>query len=286
MKHRGTLAVSILLGTGVLTASATPALASGSHHATKKGTEISSVTTKKYGRVVSNSKGRVMYLFTGDGHKVSHCSGACAASWPKVMSKHAPRAGKDIGPKHLSRTKKGQVTYYGHPLYYFVSGKKPGSTSGEDLGGFFVVSTHGKAVKKPVHHKTGGGGGPSGPAEVTTGMAGGVEVITNSAGLTLYALSNPTEQSTYWCSAACLSFWVPLLTKGAPTAAGDAMSSLLGSVSRPGVGDQVTYNQYPLYTYVGDTSAGQATGEGLTGPYNPPDAQYWYDVTPAGAFNP
>ncbi len=98
-------------------------------------------------------------------------------------------------------------------------------------------------------------------------MAGGAEVITNSTGFTLYALSNSTEKSTYWCTASCLGTSKPLLTKGAPTVAGDAMSSLLGSVSRAGIGDQVTYNGYPVYAYAGDSSASQDNGESPPAPY-------------------
>lgn len=207
------------------------------------------------------------------------------------MSKAKPRGEHGVLAAHLSRTAKGQVTYYGHPLYYFASGKKAGSTIGEALNHFFVVSIHGKAIKPK---KAGGGGGtgpagPSGPATVSTGDVGAsIEVLTNDAdGHTLYALDNPVEAPPeFWCVGGCTTAWIPLLTKGAPMFTGDAMSGLLNSVAHPGGFEQVTYNGYPVYEYYLDTAAGQDGGEGLTGPYSPPAPnQKWYDLTQPGAFN-
>ena len=281
MRNRSTLAASFLLSTALVAAAGSlPALASarpGVHH---KGIEISTVKTSKFGRVVSNQKGRVMYLYSKDGRKVSHCNGACAGAWPKVSSTSKPRAEDGISAKHLGRTKKGQVTYYGHPLYYFATGTKAGNTSGENVAGFFVVSPHGTAVKPKTKKPT----GPSGPAEVTTGTASTDTVLTTSKGFTLYALTNPNEKTSYYCTGSCLGVWKPLLTKGAPTAAVSAMGSLLSSVNRSGVGHQVTYNGYPLYTYTGDSAAGQNNGEALFGPYYPYSTQYWYDLKPDGTF--
>lgn len=255
----------------------------------KKGTKITTVKAKKYGRVLSNTKGRVIYLSKGDGKKVSHCNGACASTWPKVMSGAKPRAGAGLKAAHLSRTKKHQVTYYGHPLYYFFSDKKSGKVSGEGENGFFLINTHGKAVKPPKKTtKPTKPSGPAGPAEVATGMANTHTVLISGDKRTLYALFDPDEKTTFSCTGSCLSVWQPLLTKGAPTAAGDANNSMLGTVTRAGIGTQVTYNGYPLYNYKPDTKAGQDAGEDLFGPlgYQPPTYQYWYNVTAAGASQP
>jgi predicted lipoprotein with Yx(FWY)xxD motif len=228
-----------------------------------------------------------MYVHTTDKGTVSKCSGVCASAWPKVMSKGKPDPGKDIKGKHLKRNAKGQVTYYGHPLYYFASDTAPGKITGEGLVHFFVVSTSGKVIKKPIK-KTKPTTGPTGPAEVTTGMVGKVEVLTTKTGRTLYALDSPTEASKLYCKGACLTNWLPLLTKGAPTAGGDADAGMLATITRSGLGTQVTYNGLPVYSFTGDTAAGQASGEMDFGPlYSVPPytLQYWYDLTPAGAFH-
>jgi predicted lipoprotein with Yx(FWY)xxD motif len=252
-------------------------MASTHHTAHAKGTTISTRVTPKFGRILANPKGRVMYLHTSDRGTVSTCTGVCASAWPRVMSKAKPIAAKGVNAKHLARNKKGQVTYYGHPLYYFEGG----GASGEGVAKFFVVSTTGKAV----HPKKKAAPGATGPAEVTTGMVGSTEVITTKAGRTLYALATFTEKTgMFWCTGSCLSTWIPLLTKGTPTAAGDAMQTDLSSVKRAGIGDQVTYNGYPVYRYKGDAAAGQGTGEGLPGPYA--NGQVWNDLTPAGSLHP
>lgn len=275
VRHRGQLAGTILLSAGLLAAAvAAPALAT-THH--KKGTTIATTHTTKYGRVLANSKGRVMYLSANDTHKVSHCTGACAAAWPKVTSKTKPVAGAGISATHLSRTAKHQqVTYYGHPLYYFAGHTKPGNTSGENEDSFFVVGIHGKAIK-PKKHKA--PAGPTGPAQVNTATVASHEALVGSNGHTLYELSDETGTPAYFsCTGSCTGTWMPLLTKGAPTAAGDAVSADLGTVTRTDDSfTQVTYSNHPLYYYIPDTSAGDNGGEDA---YYPPG--YWYELAPNG----
>jgi predicted lipoprotein with Yx(FWY)xxD motif len=269
----------------VSAAAAAPALAGSARH--HGGMQISSVKTS-LGRVVSNHKGRAMFRFLKDGHNKSRCPANCREIWPPVMSASKARAGKHIAAAHLGHTSKGQVTYYGHPLYYYIADPKPGKTTGDGKKEFgdhwYVVSTHGKSVKPK---KSGGGSVtlPTGPAEVSTGMAGGTEIITDSAsGHTLYELSGDMPPS-YACAGGCLTTWPPLLTKGAPTAGGDASAGMLGTVRRTIGGkhvEQVTYNGYALYRYSRDHAAGQDNGqlfyEGAGG--------YWYDIKPSGTFNP
>jgi predicted lipoprotein with Yx(FWY)xxD motif len=265
---------------------AAPAVASAPRMSAHQGaaheherTEISTRRTS-LGRVVANTKGRVMYMFLKDGRKVSHCHGVCASVWPHVTSKGRPRAEDGIKGKHLSRTATGQVTYYGHPLYYFVSGKKPGSVAGEGLNHFFVVSTHGK----PIRPKPATSPGATTAAVVTSHMAGTADVLASKNGHTLYELSPQNEAKVgFDCTGSCTTVWRPLLSKGKPVAKGDAMQSLLGTVKRPNSTTQVTYKGFPVYDYTGDTSAGQTNGEALLGPaagqYQTQD--YWYDIDPA-----
>jgi predicted lipoprotein with Yx(FWY)xxD motif len=222
-----------------------------------------------------------MFRFLKDGHNKSRCNRSCRSVWPPVMTTGKPRAGSHVHGSHLGRTKNGQVSYYGHPLYYFSQDHKPGKTHGDGFREFgahwYVVSPAGKSVK-PKHKPT---GGATSPAEVASGTAGAAAVITNGAdGHTLYELV-PNERPNFWCTGSCTATWPPLLTKGSPTASGDAMSAKLGTVKRPDGSTQVTYDDFPVYEYSGDSAAGQANGQGVAGPY----FNTWYDINPDGSHN-
>jgi predicted lipoprotein with Yx(FWY)xxD motif len=85
--------------------------------------------------------------------------------------------------------------------------------------------------------------------------------------MTLYYLKSETT-GTIMCTGSCATTWPPLLlTAGATSAAaGSGLdASKLGTIDRPDGGTQVTYDGRPLYLYVGDTSSGQATGQGVGG---------------------
>jgi predicted lipoprotein with Yx(FWY)xxD motif len=290
VRHRAARAGTILLSAGVLAAAMTaPALATSHYKAkAKKGTEISSIAatagTAKLGRVLASSKGRVMYLFTKDKTTASRCTGACATAWPKVTSATKPRADKGVLAKQLGRNKKHQVTYYGHPLYYFISDKKAGKATGENEGGFLVVSLHGKGVKPPKNKPT----KPPTPlpkptGAVGTGTAGGKTVLVDSNRFTLYELDVDAPPA-FGCTTTCLSAWKPLLVSGAPTASGDANAAMLGTVTRTinsAQVSQVTYNGRPLYEFKGgDTAPGQDNGQ-----YAFFDASYWRDMFASGLTN-
>jgi predicted lipoprotein with Yx(FWY)xxD motif len=101
------------------------------------------------GRVVAAAHGRTVYLFGKDTPKHSACTKSCTDVWERVTSEHAATAGAHISAKHLRRIKHDQVTYYGHPLYYYVGDTKAGQTGGEDLLEFgaywYVVTPKGNA---------------------------------------------------------------------------------------------------------------------------------------------
>src|SRR6185436_9839042 len=75
----------------------------------------------------------------------------------------------------------------------------------------------------------------------------------------------------------CATNWPPVTTSGNATATMGATSSMLGTTTRDDGSTQVTYNGHPLYTVVGDTSPGQATGQGINA-----FGGLWYVVTTAG----
>ncbi len=85
-------------------------------------------------------------------------------------------------------------------------------------------------------------------------------VLVDSAGRTLYVFS-VDKRSKVACSTACEKYWPPLVADGSVVAGSGVKKALLGKIKAPNGKEVVTYNHWPLYTYVADTKAGVATGE-------------------------
>ena len=89
-------------------------------------------------------------------------------------------------------------------------------------------------------------------------------ILTDTQGKTLYYFT-PDTAAKVACTAACAQTWPPLLYTGSSTPT--SSTSLPGTLSTLSDtnGTQVEYGGYLLYTYSGDTAAGQTKGEGLFG---------------------
>lgn len=113
---------------------------------------IASSEIEGLGKVLVDSEGMTVYLFTPDKGSTSVCYGGCESAWPPVMAEGKPSAGEGAMSTALGTTKRKdgsmQVTYEGHPLYTFVGDKAPGEANGqEDEGVWFVLDETGSEVK-------------------------------------------------------------------------------------------------------------------------------------------
>lgn len=103
------------------------------------------VVDSQFGRVLADAKGEAFYLFDAEERPRAECYGACAEAWPPVLTKGAPRAGAGARQSKLGRTRRRdgsmQVTYAGHPLYYYVQ-DTPGNIlcqNVDEFGGLWLV---------------------------------------------------------------------------------------------------------------------------------------------------
>ena len=150
MKHW--IKLLTFVAAGAVLASIGAALAFGGH-AKSNGTVVK-VAKSRFGRILVDSKGITLYDFPPDKGVSSVCYGACAALWPPLIAKGKPLAGPGVRASLLGTTKrkdgKREVTYNGHPLYYFVTDRKPGQTTGQGLnqfgGPWWVLTPAGKEV--------------------------------------------------------------------------------------------------------------------------------------------
>lgn len=120
--------------------------------ASAKGVRLK-IVDSKYGRVVANGKGEALYLFDKETTRKAECYGECTAAWPPVLTKGKPVAAAGAKSGLLGTTKRAdgklQVTYAGHPLYFYV-GDSPGTILCQDVeefgGDWLVVEPSGDPV--------------------------------------------------------------------------------------------------------------------------------------------
>jgi predicted lipoprotein with Yx(FWY)xxD motif len=141
------------------------------------GTVIKTASTSA-GNVLTNGSGRAVYLWVKDTGDMSNCNGACAGAWPPVTTTGAATASgaakaSDLGTITRSDGSK-QVTYDGHPLYYFSGDSGPGTDTGQGSDGFgakwWLVAPTGSDVTAAVSSLTAGAsaGAPAAPAPSST----------------------------------------------------------------------------------------------------------------------
>jgi predicted lipoprotein with Yx(FWY)xxD motif len=118
----------------------------------------------------------------------------------------------------------------------------------------------------------GASSGASGTALVSRTISG-TQVLTNSAGYTLYWFA-PDTSTTSKCTGSCATYWPPV--KG-PVTAGSGVTGTLSTITRSDGTTQATYDGHPLYTYVGDHAPGQNNGNGLN-----LSGGVWHEVTVSG----
>jgi len=112
--------------------------------------------TSAYGRILTDARGFTLYVFTRDRRSGrSACYGDCAVAWPPFLVQGRPRAGRGIDARKLGTTRRTngarQVTYNGHPLYYYVSELKPNQVFCQNIaefgGTWLVADRAGRAIR-------------------------------------------------------------------------------------------------------------------------------------------
>jgi predicted lipoprotein with Yx(FWY)xxD motif len=146
---------SVAFAASVAVATASSAHAAGA--AAVVGTRSTSL-----GTILVGPNGHTLYLDKADSKNKATCTGGCASIWPPLTTSGKPKAKGGAKASDLGTIKSGatkQVTYKGHPLYYFASDTAAGQTTGEGQNGFYVVSTSGKAITNTTKTTTSSSGG-------------------------------------------------------------------------------------------------------------------------------
>lgn len=162
-----------------------------------------------------------------------------------------------MGTRSIKHTGVRALLAIGAALLLAACAKSAGSTGGGDAYGTTSSSSSG--------------------AISTGGVEGLGDVLVGADGRTLY-LFTPEKGGTIACTGSCATTWPAVLApSGAKSvgASGFADGSMLGTVKLADGSLEVTYNGWPLHTYAGDSTAGQANGQGIGG--------QWFAVTTSGS---
>jgi len=157
-----TLAIGVAMTTSLIACSSddtssatTPASTTTSSSEAESPSAVADATVQladsDLGQILVASDGMTLYLFEVDEGDTSTCYDDCAATWPALVD-DAPTAGDGVDESLLGTTERDdgdvQVTYAGHPLYFYAPDEAPGDTLGQEVGDvWYVVDAEGAAVE-------------------------------------------------------------------------------------------------------------------------------------------
>jgi predicted lipoprotein with Yx(FWY)xxD motif len=135
-------------GSGTSEAAPTqPTTGSPTAPASARGGTAVKTAGSQFGQILFDGTGQAIYLFDKEKSATPECYTACAAAWPPVLTQGDPVATADVGADKLATTSRTdgsvQVTYAGHPLYYYAhEGKNEVRCHNvREFGGLWLVVT-------------------------------------------------------------------------------------------------------------------------------------------------
>jgi predicted lipoprotein with Yx(FWY)xxD motif len=111
--------------------------------------------------------------------------------------------------------------------------------------------------------------GASGAQMLKARQIGGVNLLTNAKGFTLYSFA-PDSPNKSVCYGSCAAYWPPVAGNAS---AGPGVTGTIGTINRTDGTTQATYDGHPLYTYIGDNAPGQNSGNNIN-----LNGGLWHDV--------
>lgn len=137
--HRPSAVLAVTVAALLLVACSGGAGSGASASASGAGGPTLAVATTDIGQVVTGPDGKTLYMFAKDTAEKSACNDQCASNWPPltVPSGQQAVAGQGLTAEWLHTITRDdgtvQVSYGGHPLYYFAGDKAAGDTNGQDV---------------------------------------------------------------------------------------------------------------------------------------------------------
>jgi len=225
-------------------------------------TELTAGTVGNLGQVLTGANGLTLYEFDKDttNPPASNCTGACTSTWPPATG--SPQNLKVYGITSGlvgSITRQDgtqQLTYNGHPLYYYFQDTAPKQALGEGNSSQWYALTPNGQQALPVSNNT---------LNVAQSASLG-QIVTNQDGFTLYMFAKDTTPGQSSCYSACAVKWPPLTVQtGSQITVSGVDPSLVGRITRTDGTEQLTLGGHPVYTFSGDHAPAQTNGQGVDG---------------------
>jgi len=111
-------------------------------------------TNSTLGDYLTDDDGQSLYVFANDTSTTSNCNGACATLWPPLIGSGVAASGVTGSMIGVVTRQDGndQVTYNGHPLYYFKKDVNQGDVNGQGVGGkWWLIAPNGVPITKMLN---------------------------------------------------------------------------------------------------------------------------------------
>ena len=218
-------------------------------------------STSSLGSFLTDSKGRTLYYFANDAANQSNCTGTCLTIW---LPFYAPTISV---PTNLNSTDFNQITtaagtnqttYKGWPLYYYSGDVNSGDTKGQGIQNLWFVAPN------PFYNV------------LIMNNSKSNSYLADVNGLAIYYNKTDTQGTSSadpksTCTGNCLSTW-SIFDQSQAVAPSLLKSADFKEFTRPDGQTQLSYKGWPLYQYSGDSTSGDAKGDGIS--------KTWYLVKP------
>lgn len=225
----------------------------------KKGIQLA--TDAKFGSVLTDKDGKMLYYFSNDATGTSTCLGGCETVWPIYYSADAS-TDLNLDKTQVAEITKAdgrkQSTYKGFPLYYYASDVNAGDTKGDGVGGIWFVAKPDYSLML-ANAQLLGLNGKQYTSTYTEGT-GNTKYFTDAVGRTVYAFS-PDKNNKNTFTKADLSnnaIWpvYEVDLKSLPSVITKDLISVIDVFGKK----QMTYKGWPLYYFSQDAKRGDNKG--------------------------
>jgi predicted lipoprotein with Yx(FWY)xxD motif len=209
------------------------------------------------GQILS-ANGMTVYAYSEDSADASNCNAVCQKVWMPVLTLGAPNIGTGVDPTMIGSTQLADgslvVTYNHIPLYTFINDTASGDISGQGFDNvWWAVAPGGNTVGQP--------------AEVSINVGNNPAIgsyLTGDRGEPLYIFTSDAPNTSN-CTGACTAIWPAVITQGNPKLGPGVDASMIGTIELADGQMMLTYNNMPLYYFVGDANPSDINGQGIKG---------------------